>query len=193
MDEATSPKPVWRISIIGTAGCGKTTLAKQLSARLGIPHVELDACHWGPNWTPVANAIFLSQVDAALEQENWVMDGNYIRVRFNIWEQATHIVWLDYPRWRIMQQVTTRSLRRILTREKLWAGNRETVQKSFFSQDSIIRFAWKSYERQKRDYEELFSFSLFRDTEVVRLKSPRETRQWVENLGSERGGDEGMG
>jgi adenylate kinase family enzyme len=121
------------------------------------------------------------------------MDGNYIRVRFNIWEQATHIVWLDYPRWWIMQQVTTRSLRRILTREKLWAGNRETVQKSFFSQDSIIRFAWKSYERQKRDYEELFSFSLFRDTEVVRLKSPRETRQWVENLGSERGGDEGMG
>jgi adenylate kinase family enzyme len=172
----------WRISVIGTAGCGKTTLAKEISRRLNIPHVELDAFNWGPDWTPVANRVFLERVDAALGQENWVMDGNYIRVRFDIWNRATHIVWLDYPRWRIMQQVTTRSIRRILMREELWAGNRETIQKTFFSKDSIIRFSWKSHLRRKQDYEELFGLSLFRDTEVVRLKSPRETRRWVEAL-----------
>lgn len=172
----------WRISIIGTAGCGKTTLAKKLSRRLQIPHVELDSFNWGPNWTPVENAVFLEQVDAALEQENWVMDGNYIRVRFDIWNRATHIVWLDYPRWRIMQQVTTRSIRRILTREELWAGNRETIHKTFLSQESIIRFAWKSYARQKQDYEQFFSLSLFSHAEVVRLKTPRETQAWVDSL-----------
>jgi adenylate kinase family enzyme len=123
----------WRISVIGTAGCGKTTLSRELSRRLKIPHVELDAFNWGPNWTFVPNATFLERVDAALEQENWVMDGNYIRVRFDIWSRATHIVWLDYPRWRVMQQVTIRSIGRILRREELWAGNR----KPFKSRSSV--------------------------------------------------------
>jgi adenylate kinase family enzyme len=172
----------WRISVIGTAGSGKTTLAKELSRRLQIPHVELDAFNWGPNWTYVPNATFLERVEAALEQDNWVMDGNYIRVRFDIWSRATHIVWLDYPRWRIMQQVTKRSIRRILTREELWAGNRETIQKTFFSKESIIRFAWKSYPRQKEDHEQLLSLSLFGDTEIVRLQSPRETSRWLEGI-----------
>ena len=42
-----------RISIIGTSGCGKTTLARQLCQRLAIPHIELDALHWEANWTEV--------------------------------------------------------------------------------------------------------------------------------------------
>jgi len=172
----------WRISVVGTAGCGKTTLAKELSRKLNIPHVELDAFNWGPNWTPQPNAVFLEQVDAALAQDNWIMDGNYIRVRFDIWARATHIVWLDYSRWRIMQQVTARSIRRILHRQELWAGNRETFQKTFCSQDSIIWFSWKSYPRQKQDYEELFSLSLFKQAEIVRLKSPGAMRHWLEQV-----------
>jgi adenylate kinase family enzyme len=177
-----SHPPGWRISIIGTAGCGKTTLARQLATMLHIPHVELDAFHWGPDWTPVANRIFIERAEAALAQDNWVMDGNYLRVRFAIWERATHIVWLDYARWRIMQQVVRRSLWRIATRQNLWAGNRESLRKTFWSQESIIRFAWQSYERQKQDYEEIFQLSLFRDTTLVRLQTPQATQRWVQNL-----------
>ena len=33
-----------RIAVVGTSGSGKTTLARQLSGRLGLAHVELDAC-----------------------------------------------------------------------------------------------------------------------------------------------------
>ena len=161
----------WRISVIGTAGCGKTTLSRELSQRLDIPHVELDAFNWGPNWTFVPNATFLERVDAALEQENWVMDGNYIRVRFEIWSRATHIVWLDYPRLAGYaagnNPVDTAHSE---AKKELWAGNRETVQKTFLSKDSIIRFAWKSYPRQKEDYEQLLSLSLFGDTENRQIK-----------------------
>ncbi len=39
-----------RIAIVGTTGSGKTTLAQQLSQRINVPHIELDALHWEPNW-----------------------------------------------------------------------------------------------------------------------------------------------
>ena len=85
-----------RIAVVGTSGSGKTTLAHRLAERLGIPHVELDALHWGPNWTPVAADLFRERVAQALSGEAWVVDGNYSRVRDIIWTRADTLVWLDY-------------------------------------------------------------------------------------------------
>jgi adenylate kinase family enzyme len=43
---------VRRVAIIASAsGNGKTTLGRDVAARLGVPFVELDALVHGPNWT----------------------------------------------------------------------------------------------------------------------------------------------
>lgn len=55
-----------RISVVGTSGSGKTTLARQISQRLSIPHVELDALHWEPNWTEAPLDIFRKRVEQSL-------------------------------------------------------------------------------------------------------------------------------
>jgi len=34
-----------RISVVGTSGSGKTTVARRIAEALGFPHVELDALH----------------------------------------------------------------------------------------------------------------------------------------------------
>jgi adenylate kinase family enzyme len=39
-----------RVLIARTCGAGKTTLGRELSARRGLPHHELDALHHGPGW-----------------------------------------------------------------------------------------------------------------------------------------------
>jgi adenylate kinase family enzyme len=65
-----------RIAVVGTTGSGKTTLARQLSERLGIPHVELDAIRYGPNWKETPDEIFRECVSQALSGRSWVADGN---------------------------------------------------------------------------------------------------------------------
>jgi adenylate kinase family enzyme len=40
-----------RIVVKGASGSGKTQVAARLAVDLGVPHVELDALHWGPNWS----------------------------------------------------------------------------------------------------------------------------------------------
>ncbi len=79
-DELPSVLPD-RISVVGNTGSGKTTLAAELADMLGCPHIELDALHWGPDWTPQPVDIFRDRVRQATAGERWVVDGNYSRVR----------------------------------------------------------------------------------------------------------------
>jgi adenylate kinase family enzyme len=39
------------VLIAGTAGAGKSTLARRIAAALDIPHVEIDALFHGPQWS----------------------------------------------------------------------------------------------------------------------------------------------
>src|SRR5205814_100321 len=105
-----------RIVVVGTSGSGKTTLARQVAARLGAPHVELDALHWGPNWTPHAD--FAQRVESALACDGWVVDGGYAIVRHIVWPPADTIVWLDYPMRVVFMQVLKRTLIRCWRKEK---------------------------------------------------------------------------
>jgi adenylate kinase family enzyme len=171
-----------RIVVIGTTGSGKTTLADQLSQRLAIPHVELDALHWGANWTPVSPTIFLERTVQALNGDAWVVDGNYSQVRTIIWSRADTIIWLDYSLWVIMRQLLWRTFRRILTGEELWNGNREAVSKTFFSRDSILLWALQTYSRRRREFPALFSQPEHAHLQVMHLRSPRATRAWLASL-----------
>jgi len=113
-----------RISVVGTTGSGKTTFARELAQRLGVPHVELDALHWEPNWTEAPLEVFRARVDLALRGEAWVIDGNYSKVRDIIWSRADTVVWLDYALPIILWQLLKRTLKRVFIREELWGKNR---------------------------------------------------------------------
>src|SRR5437016_1896693 len=80
--------PGHRIVVIGTSGSGKTTQARHLSERLGIPHVELDALHWVPGWTEAPTDALRERVTEALAGDAWLVDGNYSVVRDIVWPRA---------------------------------------------------------------------------------------------------------
>jgi len=171
-----------RISVIGTSGTGKTTLAKQISQRLTITHIELDALHWEPNWVEAPDHIFRERVLKALSNESWVVDGNYNKVRDIVWVKADTIVWLNYSLLVIMTQLLWRTFERSLTQEELWSGNRETLQKSFFSRDSILLWALQTYSRRRKEYPLLFAKPEYSHLKIVQLGSPKAANNWLENL-----------
>jgi hypothetical protein len=128
---------------VGTSGSGKTTFARQLAGLLNRTHIELDALHWGPNWT--ARADFRELVSAAIGEDTWVVDGNYRAVRNDVWGRATAIVWLNYPFHVVFHRALARTVWRLVFREVLYAGNRETFRGAFLEGDGIPWWVIRTY------------------------------------------------
>jgi adenylate kinase family enzyme len=139
---------VRRVSIVGNAGSGKTTLGRALAGRLGVSFVELDSVFHQPGWRPLPVDEFRRHVEAVVAGDGWVVDGNYSAVRDLVWARADTVVWIDLPRRAVMRQVVGRTLRRTLTRVELWNGNREPLTGLFRldPERSIIRWAWVKHD-----------------------------------------------
>ena len=148
----SAPRPLTlpdRISIVGNTGSGKSTLAAQLAELLDCPHVELDALHWGPDWTSAPDDLFRARVRQATSGERWVVDGNYKRVRDVFHDRLQMLVWLDYPLVVNLWRLTRRGLKRIFTREELWeSGNRETFGGQFLSSGLALRLGHQDPRHQ---------------------------------------------
>jgi adenylate kinase family enzyme len=170
-----------RISVVGTIGSGKTTFARKTSRLLSAPHIELDALHWEPNWVEAPNDLFRERVKQSLQGDSWVVDGNYHQVRDIVWSRSDTVVWLDYPFRTIIARLARRTLRRILTNERLWNGNQEHLR-GLFTRDSVFMWAIRTYRRRRRQYPILLSRPENLHLKVVRLRSPREATEFLSTL-----------
>jgi adenylate kinase family enzyme len=143
--------------VIGPTGSGKTTFSRALAAKVGVPHVEIDALHWRSGWVMAPREDVRARVAEVLAGDGWVIDGNYGgTLGTTVLDQADEIVWLDLPFSTTFPRVLRRTLRRLRTREQLWGTtNRETFRSAFLSRDSIILYSIRSYRRRRRQCLEL--------------------------------------
>jgi adenylate kinase family enzyme len=172
-----------RVAVVGTSCSGKTTFARELSEVVGAAHIELDALHWKANWEARSTAEFRSLVEDAVSCEGWVADGNYQAVRELVWSRATAVVWLNYPFWRVFSRALLRTLRRVLTREELYSGNRESLRQAFFSRDSILLWVITSHWGRNREYRRLKEMGPdYPGLRVLELRTPSQTSRLLAQL-----------
>ncbi len=171
-----------RLQIMGPAGSGKSTLARKAATRLGIPYHELDAVFWGPNWTPMPRDAFREAVARIVADEAWAIGANYTVVREVIWSRAQAVVWLDLPLTVVLPRLLRRTLSRIVTREVLWADNRETWRDGFFSRESLFPYAMKQQARFRRELPDALAKLTDQGVTTWRLRSVREVVAWLATL-----------
>ncbi len=159
-----------RVVVVGTSCSGKSTFARQLADTLGVPCVELDALYWGPRWTPRPE--FLGDVVAAAHMPHWVMDGNYSAVREIVWGRCTAIVWLDYSFARVFFRALRRTARRVVTGERLYAGNRETIRGALLDPTGIPWWVLRTYWKRRREFPDLLRRPEYGHAAVIHFRTP---------------------
>jgi adenylate kinase family enzyme len=173
---------VRRIAVMGTTCSGKSTVARALAERLDVPYLELDGLYWGPGWTKPEKEDFRRQVEPFVREDAWVVDGNYTSTLGDlVLRRADTVVWLDLPLARVLWRVARRTLGRVVRRTELWSGNRETWRNAFLSRDSLFIWAVQTHGRFRRGFPARLATDDFSHIRLVRLRSPREIRRWLES------------
>jgi adenylate kinase family enzyme len=157
-----------------------------LAAALGAPHVELDAIYHQPGWVPLRDDDFRSRVAAATTTATWVVDGSYSVVREIVWDSADTVVWFDLPYAIVLGRTIRRTVRRVITREELWNGNKEPFSNlwSLNPEKSIIAWAATRHRVYRGRYAEAERDPRWGHLRFVRPRSQAEADAFLAEVSS---------
>lgn len=118
--------------MIGSGGSGKTTVARRLAERTGLPLIHLDSLYWRSGWQPTPADEWRAKVQTVISGDAWIIDGNYggtLDIRL---EACDTVVFLDLPRFVCLWRVVSRQLRHFgHVRPELPSGCRERLTWEF--------------------------------------------------------------
>ena len=86
-----------RAIVIGCPGGGKSTFARALAEKTGLPLHHLDMMYWNADKTTVEKGVFLERLSAVLKKDEWIIDGNYGSTMELRMAACDTVIFLDYP------------------------------------------------------------------------------------------------
>jgi adenylate kinase family enzyme len=101
-----------RILVDGMMGSGKSTFARSLGARTGLPVIHLDVHYWRPGWVRPSDDEWREQQRALLARDAWVIDGNYNETLPLRLERADTVIYLNTAWWLCAGRAFVRGLRK---------------------------------------------------------------------------------
>jgi adenylate kinase family enzyme len=165
-----------RIVVVGSGGSGKSTLAHQLGELLHLNVIHLDTCFWRPGWVRVPDEEQQRILTNAIEQDEWIIDGDHVRTQGYRFTAADTIIFLDLPRatclWRVFRR---RFQYRGTNRLGLAQGCPERLNWP------LLKWVWKypvDVRPQVVDNIEQYS----QGRQVIILRSPEHVKKFVNTL-----------
>ena len=164
-----------RILIIGCGGAGKSTLARQLGEKTGLPVVHLDKLFWHPGWVASSKEEIDAKILAELEKPRWIMDGNYNRTLPERVKYCDTIIYLDFSRMACLLGV----LKRVITtygkvRPDMGEGCPERFDLDF------LKWVWNFNAKNRES-----NYKLLNETEhaeTIVLKNRRMVKRFLKSI-----------
>ena len=162
-----------RIAIIGSGGAGKSTLARELAAKLDVPVVHLDPIFWRPGWVETPQDEWRAQQEDLVRDTSWIIDGTHAPTLDVRLRAADTVVMLDLNRlvcaWRIVKRRVRYGRKPRLDRAP---GCGEQLNWKF------VRWVW-TYPSNGRP-EALAAIATYApDADVIRLTSRRAVKRFL--------------
>jgi adenylate kinase family enzyme len=160
-----------KISVFGLPATGKSTFARELAGRLGVPHLDMDTVLF-QGGKPIPIDQFRAETGAFTGNPAWVVEGNYSALADVTWHRSDVVIWLDYPLWLIYWRLTRRAWRRVRGVEP---SSPLPWRVKFLSRRNLAwtvtrKYLWKRPE-YRRDLAEVTT---------IRFRSPRRAATWLE-------------
>lgn len=86
-----------KVIVIGCPGSGKSTFAKVLHEKTGLPLFHLDMMYWNADRTTVEKPVFRQRLSDAMTGTEWIIDGNYGSTMELRLQACDTVFFLDYP------------------------------------------------------------------------------------------------
>jgi len=165
-----------RVMIIGSCGAGKSTLAKKLAEKTGLPLIHLDRLYWKENWASVSMEEFDRLLAEEIAKEHWIIDGNYSRTLEVRLARCDTVIFLDYSRIVCLFGVIIRVLKGYgKVRPDMAEGCPERFDPAF------LKFVWHFPEKNREKYYAMLETK--KDAQVVILKNRRECKRFLASVG----------
>ncbi len=165
-----------RIAIIGPGGAGKSTLARQMGEKTGLPVVHLDAVYWHEGWTETPKDVWEQKVREMTRQPQWITDGNFGGTMELRLAAADTIIFLDLPPllcvWRVVRRWRQY---RSQSRPDMAPGCPEKLDFVF------LRWVW-NYRRDRRPAILARMNKYAEGRRLVHLQSPAQVRRFLQTL-----------
>jgi adenylate kinase family enzyme len=97
-----------KVLILGCCGAGKSTFAKQLQTKTGLPLVHLDQVWWLPNWVEIDRNVFRQKIETLAAEPRWIIDGNYDKTLEIRLAKADTVIYIDFSTWKCLWRVIGR-------------------------------------------------------------------------------------
>jgi hypothetical protein len=167
-----------RVVLVGCAGSGKTTLAREVAVRLDARHIERDAL--GDDEAPGFAALVAAAVEAA--GRRGVFDGAPYNAEALVYPHADALVALDYPRRVVWRRVVARSLRLWLTRRGDGAHTSTSRPWRWWAPTHPVHWAAQTHAARHAEIAALLARPEVAHIQRFQFTSPRQAATWLTSL-----------
>ena len=166
-----------RVLIIGGNGSGKSTFAKKLHTITQLPLVHLDRLLWYGHWQTRAQEEFDTLLQAELEKDCWIIDGNYNRTIPHRLAYCDTVFYFDFSTLRCLWGVTWRVLSNYgKSRDDMGGNCPERFDLSFYR--NILAFN----KAHRKDYHALMEQAKHEGKSVLVFHNRRQVKQYLHTI-----------